>query len=303
MGDYLRPPLWQALSEKQVYLTSMITKQLGSGPSITASIYVPEIDYFSGRGGKDILPLYRDAAAAQPNITAGLLEALAAVYGRPVSPEDLLAYVYALLGAVGYADLYSAELATPGPHVPITRDAALFGRVAAAGRRLLGIQTYGQRLGTPYRGKAQNTKAVPTTPDDYPRSLQKDVKYDDARQELHVGEGIFAPVSAEVWNFSVSGLQVVRSWLGYRMAERSGKKSSPLDDIRPERWPLEYTKELLELLWLLEGTLEMQPTLSALLDEVIAGELLQAGQLPQPSQEEREAPKLERKGGVQSGLF
>lgn len=80
----------------------------------------------------------------------------------------------------------------------------------------------------------------------------------------------------EVMGFSVSGLQVVKSWLDYRMKKGAGKKSSPLDDIRPERWTEEMTRELLELLWVLEWTLEQYPTLDAWLDEVLASELFTA---------------------------
>ena len=37
----------------------------------------------------------------------------------------------------------------------------------------------------------------------------------------------------------------------------------------PGAWTVTMTAELLELLWLLEATLEMQPELDALLDEVV----------------------------------
>ena len=63
-----------------------------------------------------------------------------------------------------------------------------------------------------------------------------------ARAALAVGEGEFAPVAPEVLNFSVSRFQVVRSWLDRRKLNRSGKQSSPLDEIRPERWA--FTEEL-----------------------------------------------------------
>ena len=53
----------------------------------------------------------------------------------------------------------------------------------------------------------------------------------------------FAPVAPEVWNYSVSGLQVVKSWLDYRKRRPGGKQSSPLDEIRPEHW--EFGGELL----------------------------------------------------------
>lgn len=65
---------------------------------------------------------------------------------------------------------------------------------------------------------------------------------------------VFAPVRREVRGFSLSGFEVVKSWLAYRMRDRSGKKSSPLDDIRPERWI--FDGELLNLLWVLDHTFD-----------------------------------------------
>ena len=91
-----------------------------------------------------------------------------------------------------------------------------------------------------------------------------------------------------VWHYSVSGLQVVKSWLGYRSLERKGKKSSPLDAIRPERW--DFTEELLELLWVLEATIELQPQGATLLAEVCASPLFSASELPQPTAEARKPP-------------
>src|SRR5699024_4541439 len=93
-----RPALWQALSDRQVFLVSPWTARIKGGPAATVSTAVPDKHYFRGSfGGKDVLPLYRDAAGAQPNITRGLLDLLAERLGVPVSPEDFLAYCYAVL--------------------------------------------------------------------------------------------------------------------------------------------------------------------------------------------------------------
>ena len=91
-----------------------------------------------------------------------------------------------------------------------------------------------------------------------------------------MGKGEFAPVSRAVWEFSVSGYEVVKSWLGFRMKKRSGRKSSPLDDIRPAAWTAPLTTELLELLWVLEATVAAQPELNALLSEILTSPLLPA---------------------------
>ena len=78
------------------------------------------------------------------------------------------------------------------------------------------------------------------------------------------------------------------------MKERSGRKSSPLDDIRPERWTGEMTWELQDLLWVLEGVIALEPAQAALLGEIVAGELFLAEELPVPTEAERAAPKVDR---------
>ena len=135
------------------------------------------------------------------------------------------------------------------------------------------------------QGKALCTKAVSL--EEYPADFQ----YDPVERTLRVGDGEFAPVAPEVWNYSVSGLQIVRSWLNYRKRDRSGRSSSPLDNIRPARW--DFTEELLELLWLLEATLKLQPEGEALLEKVCASDTFSQSELPTPTDDERKPPKLE----------
>ena len=88
--------------------------------------------------------------------------------------------------------------------------------------------------------------------------MPEEYRYDRKAQVLTVGTGKFGPVSPEVWNFEVSDLTVVNSWLSYPMKKRKGRKSSPLDDIRPTRWT--QTDEVLRLLAILEHTIEVTPT-------------------------------------------
>ena len=106
---------------------------------------------------------------------------------------------------------------------------------------------------------------------------------------LIVGDGEFAPVTPDVWNYSVSGLQVVKSWLDRRKLKRSGRQSSPLDEIRPEQW--NFTEELLELLWVLEATVNLEPEGAALFAEVCASDLFSRDELPSPFDQERQPPR------------
>ena len=106
---------------------------------------------------------------------------------------------------------------------------------------------------------------------------------------MRVGEGEFRPVSKAVWEFSVSDYFVVESWIKSRLRDRTGRRSSQLDEIRPVAWTAEMTQELLELLWVVEATIAAQSDLNTLLTEILAGPLFAAVDLPQPTDAERRA--------------
>jgi len=268
-----------------------LTGILGNGPAVTAACYVPDRHHFRGSySGKDIIPLWRDAAATQPNITGGLLNRLSEEYGETVSPEDLFSYAYAVLGSPAYTESFAEELSIPGPRLPVTKSNVFFRRGVELGRWLIGLHTYGERFGGSVpRGKARLQKAIPDTPQGYP----EDFSYDPAEKTLTVGEGEIRPVAPEVHGYNVSGLEVVKSWLGYRKKNPRGRSSSPLDEIRPERWTSEMTRELLELLWVLEATVEREPEFAELLAEITASEFFTPDELPEPTEAERKPPKVE----------
>jgi len=295
LGDYLRPALWYSRGPRQVFLASSVVLELGAGAAIMCSSHVPDRHYFAGRGGKDILPLYRRSDATEPNILPGLLDLLTGTYNRKVSPEDLLAYLYGILAQPAFTGHYEKELGTRELRVPITKDAGLFTKVCCVGKRLLWLHTYGERFvpkgknsGQIPRGKARCIKAVPGKPDGYPESFH----YEESTRTLHVGEGEFRPVAPEVYEFEVSGLKVVQSWLKYRMKKGAGRKSSPLDDIRPECWTGEFTTELLELLWVLEATVAGYPEQANLLEAVCEGPCFSAEELPPVPPGLRKPPSL-----------
>lgn len=87
------------------------------------------------------------------------------------------------------------------------------------------------------------------------------------------------------------------------MQQRSGKKSSVLDDIRPEQWDAALSQELRELIWVLEATVDVQPTLDGLLARVTAGRVVLADELPTPTEAERAAPGEETETPRQQTLI
>ena len=275
-----------------MYLTTLLTVELGLGPTAVASAVPPDMNSFNNRACHTI-PLWRNSAATQPNLPAGLLASLNGVLGH-VTAEDFFAYVYAVLSTPSYVETFWEELFVPGPRVPITRNAGIFGRSSALGRRLLWLHTYGERFvpdgfrhGQVSGGRTRCTRGIPTTAEDYPETVlwEADV--------LRVGDGEFSPVSKTVWEFSVSDFFVVQSWIRSRLRDGAGRRSSALDEIRPATWTAEMMEQLLELLWVVEATIDAQPELNATLSEILAGPLFTAAELPQPSEEERRPPIVE----------
>ena len=297
IGTVLKRVLWNVLSEEQVFFTSLLTGVIGDGPAAVVAAFVPDKHHFRGSyGGKDVMPLWRDADASEANIAAGCLKALGDHFDAAPSAPDVLAYSYAVMANPGYVRRFKDELQVPGPRLPLTKDLDLFMRGATFGHELIKWHTYGERFlgeddGFELSGTAAVITQVSSSADSYPEKHT----YHAKRQVLQVGDGEVGPVSEAVWNFSVSGLQVVKSWLDYRMKKGAGRKSSPLDDIRPERWTSDMTQELLELLWVLEWTLSKYPELDVWLDKVLEGELFTADEIPAPTDAERKQPKIKRR--------
>ena len=295
------PTLWNAHGERQVYLTTLLNHPLGQGPAVTACALIPDRHHFRGSyGGKDIFPLYRSSDASEANILPGLLARLGEEYGYSITPEDFLAYIYGMLAQPVFTARFTKELDTRELRVPITKDVELFEQVRDIGTRLLWLHTYGERFvpegeshGHIPSGVARCTKAVPSDADGYPEAFD----YNDVTETLRVGVGEFAPVAPEVYEFEVSGLKVVQSWLKYRMKKGAGRKSSPLDHIRPVRWTSQFTTELLELLWVLEATVAGYPEQENLFEAIVAGDCFQADELPPVPDAMREAPSV-RKGDL-----
>lgn len=101
--DFPRPTLAAVHSDQQVYLTTLTTHSLGRGPAVFASAALPDLHHFRGSfGGKDVMPLWRDSSAKTANLKPDLLAMLSSHLGKPISPDDLTAYVYGLLCSSAY---------------------------------------------------------------------------------------------------------------------------------------------------------------------------------------------------------
>ena len=104
--------------------------------------------------------------------------------------------------------------------------------------------------------------------------------HDPTTHQLHIGDGIISPVTKAMWDYEVSGKQVIWHWFGYRRRDRTKpmigdrRPPSPLEKIQPASWPHEYTNDLLDLLHVLGRLIDLEPAQAALLSEICNGPLI-----------------------------
>lgn len=305
------PSLWQSVSDQQIFLVTPAAMALGNGPAVTVSVGVPDMHYFRGSfGGKDVVPLYRDRDAQQPNITRGLLDLLSDRLGLSLTTEDFAAYCFALTAHPGYTEMFWDHLEHSAVRVPITANPALFTTTAGLGRQLLWLQTRGERFTSPNRPHGQVprlpgiewSEACTTIPE-----TTRAIRYDQDTQQLHISDGVVDGVRPEVWNFEISGMNVLHRWLGARthkgIGRAAGKSATPLDLIRPTEWEDEWNDELLDLLRTLTATVDLQPRQHDLLQQIVECDVIRSDELPSPGDSERKVPATQSRDFGQDSLL
>ena len=110
-----------------------------------------------------------------------------------------------------------------------------------------------------------------------PEAMPDEISYDAGKKRLLVGGGYVENVSPEIWNYEVSGKQVLSQWFSYRKRNREkppmGDKRPPseLCKIQPESWLAEYTTELLNVLHVLGRLVELEEAQRELLVKICSG--------------------------------
>jgi type I restriction-modification system DNA methylase subunit len=297
------PSLWWSITPRQIFITSMMTNKMSGGPAATIATAVPDFHHFRGSyGGKDVIPLYRDAEGT-PNVDLATLKVLSERLGTEIAAEDLFSYTFGILAGADYTLRFHEALETPGPRVPLTSDPHLFDLMVKHGQKLIWLQTFGERFGT----SELHTTGIKwkSEPSRLPEA-KSDIKYDPDSETLRVADGVLIGVPNDVYKFAVSGMDIIPKWLGYRMAKPAGRAASsdsPLDHIRPTSWSPEWSSELIEIVAAIKETLAIVPDGVALLEEIMAGPLIKAGDLPAVPGPLRQPPKTKPGGVADPGLF
>ena len=313
------PRLWEIRSDKQVFITALGSKSPTSGPALTVTGLIPDLDHYKGSFGGRVFPLWLDADASVSNIRPALLLYLSGLYARHVQAAEVFAYIVSLTTSPEYVALFRSDLALPGLRIPLTADEGLFTEAVSLGRRVIWLHSFGEREvdanngrpGGPPRlpnGRRPQIPAegsIPSTEAGMPDRLE----YDEKRQRLIVGAGWIEPVSKRQWDYEVSGKQVLIQWFSYRRQTRERpiigdrRQPSALGDIQPKGWPAEYSSELLNVLNVLGLLVDLEPQQKNLLERVCDSSLVTLDKLRDAEALEGSAPVATSSDASQQTLF
>src|SRR5439155_4250305 len=149
-------------------------------------------------------------------------------------------YIVAIAAHPEFTARFQDDLSMPGLRIPLTAEGATFGEAAELGRSVIWLHTFGERMADPEKGRPAQPPRLPVgrrprvpaagaIPED-PAAMPDSIGYVAARKRLLVGTGYVENVEPAVWNYEVSGKQVLLSWFSYRKAHR---ERAIMGDRRP----------------------------------------------------------------------
>ena len=258
------PELWELRSDRQVYLTAFTEESPTNGPALTFTGLVPDLHHYKGSFGGRVFPLWRDKKAPLPNMPPKLLTFMSERYGMTVGAEDLVAYIAAVAAHPAFTARFQDDLSTPGIKFRFAARPKLFSEAVELGKTVIRLHTFGERMADPKKGR-RGTASTPAAakPPRIPAAgeiseeaemMPDSINYDASKKRLLIGQGYVEKVEPEMWQYEVSGKQVLLQRSSYRKKDRERpiigdrRPPSPLGNIQPDHWLAEYTTELLNVL-------------------------------------------------------
>lgn len=293
------PSLWASAGGGQVFMTAPNEEPPRGGPAASIAATPPDMHHYGNRGGR-VYPL-RFPSAETSNVRPRVLSALKLAFGKAVDPDDAFYYAVGIVSHSAYVECFKPQLSRPGVRVPFTVDEDLFDEVAALGRQVSFLHTYGTRgakanYATSSGGaprlpadRAPHTLAsspMPSSPEDFPNELT----YDPATNVLYVGKGAIGNVTPAIRHYEIDGTRIIDRWFSSRKSDRAkppmqNRRESELDSFKPNIWPPEYTADLIDLLNVIGLLVDLEHSQADALKRVLAGELID-GLAPDPYEDQ-----------------
>jgi predicted helicase len=177
------------------------------------------------------------------NLAPEFLAAFTEAVGHTPAPEDVLAYIYAVLYAPSYRKRYADFLKRDFPRVPLTRNRALFDRLVETGRELIALHTFDTVLPRITRYDVPGSNEVEKVRYATPTAEASGRVYINAAQ-------YFGGVPQAVWDMHIGGYRVAEKWL----KDRKGRLLT-YDDITHYQAVIAALSRTLELQTLLDDNI------------------------------------------------
>ena len=207
--------------------------------ALVAENLIDNRSFYSNKGIPSLFPLWLhpQAQPSRPNLAPQFLQALAASLGVPseperhdlpqgVQPEQVLAFVYAVLHGPGYRSAYAEFLKSDFPRIPLACLPGTAPRFAALWKALLPL---GQALIDAHllrKGPAALRARFPVAGDNLVDKPRFAPGPEGAPGRVYINANqYFDGVPASTWAFKVGGYQVCEKWL----KDRKGRTLSLQD--------------------------------------------------------------------------
>jgi predicted helicase len=230
----------------------------GGGPSVFLQNKIPDRHAYRGSYGGFAFPLWdnrRENGGQQSlmpnqyhNFNDELVQALSETWnGEETNAEELFAYVYAVLSAPSYSLQFSGDLAQSFPRVPFPRSADMYQKGVTLGEDLVELHSFANRYpadgSLSFHGQIEEIERA-----DYLQANERVVLTDE-------GSGVES-VSKEVWRYSVSGYDVLESWI---------ERREGID------FDQQLSDDLLDVIWILQETVALSDELDDFLGRLLEG--------------------------------
>ena len=234
----IRSPKWQ-----HVLVTDQISeKNVVSNRSEPTAHVFPLFLYPDSEG-------LLGSAEPELNFKSAFLTELSEALGLPqtppfrlpedVTPEEILAYIYAVLYSPTYRERYYEFLKYDFPRIPLPQDINYFRKLAALGQELINWHLL-KNVQIPIRHRFEGEGD----------SVVSKPRYQDDRVWINATQH-FTDVPAEVWEYEIGAYQVCEKWL----KDRKNRELSH-DDIKQYRSILVAIAETLRVVREIDGVLE-----------------------------------------------
>jgi predicted helicase len=156
------------------------------------------------------------------NLSSEFLKACRTSCTKQLTPEEIFAYIYAILYSNVYRDRYAEFLRIDFPRIPLTSDHELFDELAALGKRLVDLHLLRSDELDPPIAKFEGDG------DGIVQTGKNGLRYEPQEQRVFINKTqYFEGIPPQVWEYQIGGYQVCHKWL----KDRKNRHLS-LDEIK-----------------------------------------------------------------------